>query len=84
MDAEGRGWPQTLWRVGWGLLATLVFHVGALLVTGGPVTGPASLRKPLTFAETGWLTAFALVAIVLLGAYASMLRALVWRKETLP
>jgi hypothetical protein len=64
MDAEGRGWPQTLWRVGWGLLATLLFHVGALLVTGGPITGPVSLRKPITFAETGWLTTWS-VALLL-------------------
>lgn len=36
----------------------MIFHVAALAVTGGAVTGPVSLRKPATFAETGWLTAW--------------------------
>jgi hypothetical protein len=33
----------------------MVVHVVALTVTGGAVTGPVSLRKPATFAETSWL-----------------------------
>jgi hypothetical protein len=39
------------------LLITMLVHVLALVVTGGPVTGPVSLRKPATFPETGWLIA---------------------------
>jgi len=46
------------------LLVTMVAHVAALVITGGPVTGPVSLRKPATFAETGWLTAWS-VALIL-------------------
>lgn len=42
----------------------MVVHLVALVVTGGAVTGPVSLRKPATFAETGWLAAWA-VALVL-------------------
>jgi len=49
-------WPRILWITGAVLLATMVVHLVALAVTGGPVTGPVSLRKPATFAETGWLT----------------------------
>jgi hypothetical protein len=44
-----------LWLAGWLLLATMVLHVAALVTTGGAVTGPVSLRKPATFAETSWL-----------------------------
>lgn len=50
-----QGWPRVLWLAGWLLLATMVFHVVALAVTGGAVVGPVSLRKPATFAETSWL-----------------------------
>jgi hypothetical protein len=42
----------------------MLFHAGALVVTGGPVSGPVSLRKPLTFAETGWLTAWSAALVV--------------------
>lgn len=62
--ATGTAWPRILWIAGWLLLATLVFHLVALLVTGGPWTGPVSLRKPATFAETGWLTCWS-VALML-------------------
>ena len=48
-------WHRLLWWVGAALLATMLFHVAALLISGGPITGPVSLRKPATFAETGWL-----------------------------
>ncbi|NUR06284.1 MAG: hypothetical protein HOQ22_07585 [Nocardioidaceae bacterium] len=48
-------WSRVLWRAGWVLAAVMVVHVAALLVTGGAVTGPVSLRKPATFAETTWL-----------------------------
>lgn len=57
-------WPNVLYLVGWLLLATMVFHLVALAITGGAITGPVSLRKPATFAETGWLTAWS-VALVL-------------------
>lgn len=57
-------WPKVLYVGGWVLLATMVFHIAALAVTGGTVTGPVSLRKPATFAESGWLTAWS-VALVL-------------------
>jgi hypothetical protein len=59
------------------LLVTLLFHVGALLVTGGPVAGPVSLRKPATFAETGWLTAWS-VALVL-----PLLRTRAWQRHVI-
>src|SRR5215475_14168545 len=58
------GWPRLLWIVGAVLLATMVFHIVALVVTGGPVSGPVSLRKPATFAEAGWLIAWS-VALIL-------------------
>ena len=57
-------WQTALFIGGWILLATMVFHVVALVVTGGDVTGPVSLRKPADFAETGWLACWA-VALVL-------------------
>jgi hypothetical protein len=44
-----------LWWAGAALLVTMLLHVAALLITGGSLTGPVSLRKPATFAETGWL-----------------------------
>ena len=49
------GWERVLWLAGWLLLVTMVVHAAALVVTGGAVTGPVSLRKPATFAETSWL-----------------------------
>lgn len=55
---------RALLIAGWVLLATMVVHIVALVVTGGAVTGPVSLRKPATFAETGWLTAWS-VALIL-------------------
>jgi hypothetical protein len=51
----------------------MVVHLAALLVGGGPLTGPVSLRKPATFAETGWLLAWS-VALIL-----PTLRARAWR-----
>jgi hypothetical protein len=58
------GWPRVLWIAGAVLLVTMVFHIVALVVKGGPVSGPVSLRKPATFAETGWLIAWS-VALIL-------------------
>lgn len=66
-------WPKVLWIAGWVLLATMVVHLVALAVTGGPVTGPVSLRKPATFAETGWLVCWS-VALIL-----PLLRARAWQ-----
>jgi hypothetical protein len=76
------GWPRVLWVIGTVLLVTMVVHIAALVITGGPVSGPVSLRKPATFAETGWLrqlplkalipltlTALGLCAIALLATY---------------
>jgi hypothetical protein len=57
-------WPRALFLTGWVLLATMLFHLVALAVTGGAVTGPVSLRKPATFAETGWLTAWCVALIM--------------------
>lgn len=57
-------WPRILWATGWVLLAALVFHLGALVVTGGPWTGPVSLRKPATFAETGWLACWSVALLM--------------------
>jgi hypothetical protein len=71
------GWSRALWLVGGALLVTMVAHVVALLVGGGPVTGPVSLRKPATFAETGWLLAWS-VALVL-----PTLRARAWQRTAI-
>lgn len=57
------GWPRALWLVGTILLVAMLAHIAALAITGGPVTGPVSLRKPITFAETGWLTAWSVALI---------------------
>lgn len=46
---------KVLFAVGTLLLVVMVFHLAALLLTRGPLSGPVSLRKPATFAETGWL-----------------------------
>ena len=75
--AATTGWSRALWLVGWVLLGTLVVHVGALLVGGGPVTGPVSLRKPAAFAETGWLLAWS-VALIL-----PTLRARPWQRAAI-
>jgi hypothetical protein len=58
------GWPRVLWVTGSVLLVTMVVHIAALVITGGQVSGPVSLRKPATFAETGWLTAWSVALIV--------------------
>lgn len=57
-------WPRVLWVTGAVLLVAMVVHVVALVLLGGPVSGPVSLRKPATFAETGWLLCWS-VALVL-------------------
>ena len=57
-------WPQVLFLVGAVLLVAMVVHVVAMVLLGGAVSGPVSLRKPATFAETGWLLCWS-VALVL-------------------
>ncbi len=37
------------------LFISMVVHLVALAVAGGPLSGPVSFRKPATFSETGWL-----------------------------
>lgn len=69
------GWPRILWVTGTVLLVTMVVHIAALLVSGGPWTGPVSLRKPATFAETGWLVCWS-VALIL-----PVVRTRVWQRH---
>lgn len=57
-------WPRILWLTGAVLLVTMVAHIAALVITGGPVSGPVSLRKPATFAEAGWLISWSAAAIL--------------------
>lgn len=33
----------------------MVVHLAAWVAAGGPLDGPVSFRKPVTFSETGWL-----------------------------
>src|SRR5512133_1630885 len=61
---DATAWPRILWVTGAILLATMLAHVAALVITGGTWTGPVSLRKPVTFAETGWLACWS-VALVM-------------------
>ena len=46
---------KVLFVTGTVLFGVMVFHLVALFVTRSPLSGPISLRKPATFAETGWL-----------------------------
>lgn len=46
---------KTLFISGTVLFVSMVFHLVALAVTSGPLSGPVSFRKPATFSETGWL-----------------------------
>lgn len=55
---------HALWLAGGLLLAVMLIHVLALAITGGPLTGPVSLRKPATFAETGWLLTWSLALVL--------------------
>jgi len=63
-DPLATGWPGVLWLTGAVLFVAMLAHVAALALTGGPVSGPVSLRKPAAFAETGWLLAWS-VALLL-------------------
>ena len=68
-------WPGVLWGAGAVLLVAMVVHVVALVLLGGPVGGPVSLRKPATFAETGWLLCWS-AALVL-----PQLRTRAWQRH---
>lgn len=57
-------WPRILWIVGTVLLVTMLVHVAAIPLTGGALLGPVSLRKPATFAETGWLVAWSVALLM--------------------
>jgi hypothetical protein len=70
-------WPRVLWIAGGVLLVTMLVHVAALAIRGGPVTGPVSLRKPADFAETGWLLTWS-VALVL-----PRLRTRAWQRHVI-
>jgi len=70
-------WPRVLWIVGTVLLVTMVVHIAALAIRGGPVTGPVSLRKPADFAETGWLLTWS-VALIL-----PRLRTRAWQRHVI-
>ena len=50
-------YQRFLYGVGFLLLLSSVFHIGVFLVKGGPVTGPISWRKPITFGFSIGLTA---------------------------
>ncbi|MGH3550321.1 MAG: hypothetical protein ACRDQU_19835 [Pseudonocardiaceae bacterium] len=71
------GWPRALWVTGTVLLVTMVVHIAALVITGGAVSGPVSLRKPAAFAETGWLIAWS-VALIL-----PRLRTRAWQRHVI-
>jgi hypothetical protein len=71
------GWPRALWVTGTVLLITMVVHIAELVITGGPVSSPVSLRKPATFAETGWLIAWS-VALIL-----PRLRTRAWQRHVI-
>ncbi|OLB66628.1 MAG: hypothetical protein AUI10_02205 [Actinobacteria bacterium 13_2_20CM_2_72_6] len=70
-------WPRVLWIVGTVLLGTMLVHVVALAIRGGPVTGPVSLRKPADFAEAGWLLTWS-VALIL-----PRLRTRAWQRHVI-
>jgi len=70
-------WTRILWWTGGFLFVVMLFHVAALVITGGPVTGPVSLRKPATFAETGWLVAWSAALIL------PTLRARAWQRHVI-
>ena len=55
---------KVLFATGTVLFGVMVFHLVALLITGGPLSGPVSLRKPATFAQTGWLLCWSVGWIV--------------------
>src|SRR5213078_2589229 len=69
--------PRILWIAGTVLLVTMLVHVVALAIRGGPVTGPVSLRKPADFAEAGWLLTWS-VALIL-----PRLRTRAWQRHVI-
>jgi hypothetical protein len=56
-----RYWSQSttaqklLFATGSALFGSMLIHGLLLILSGGSLEGPASLRKAITFAETGWL-----------------------------
>lgn len=68
-------WPRILRVVGTVLFVVMLAHIAALFVIGGSLTGPVSLRKPATFAETGWLVCWS-VALLL-----PLLRVRAWQEH---
>lgn len=52
---RGSRLQKTLFVSGTVLFISMVVHLVALAVAGGPLSGPVSFRKPATFSETGWL-----------------------------
>ncbi|HEY0738545.1 MAG TPA: hypothetical protein VGD69_26745 [Herpetosiphonaceae bacterium] len=46
---------QVLFVAGSALFVSMIVHGLLLVATGGTIEGPVSLRKTMTFAETGWL-----------------------------
>lgn len=57
-DQAWLGW------LGLALMLSGLLHVGVQLWLGGPLTGPVSWRKPITFGLSGGLTTFSLAWVV--------------------
>ena len=70
-------WPRALWLTGSVLFVTMVVHIAILVVTGDTWSGPVSLRKPVDFAEAGWLIAWS-VALIL-----PLLRTRPWQRHVI-
>lgn len=51
---------RVLFVAGSALCVSMVVHGVLLIMTGGSIEGPSSLRKAMTFAETGWLLAWSI------------------------
>jgi len=71
MRASLRGyWEQAepyqkfLYGVGGLLILSAVFHAGVLVVTGGPLAGDVSWRKPILFGESFGLTAVSIAWVM--------------------
>lgn len=58
---ETEGYQKLIYLTGFLLLASAVFHVGVLLITGGSLSGNVSFRKAVTFGESFGVTALSLV-----------------------
>ena len=60
---------RACYAVGATLIASGLFHLGVLLVTGGSWQGPVSWRKPITFGVSFGLT---LITIAWVASYISL------------